>query len=238
MQQHLHLHSQYHYNFDYDVAHAPTPAPVPATTTALTMGTREAPLTRMLIREDVFGPLGALGVVWWAMDVAIVWHVEQLLYTLNLNLPEPSPVLVHVEIERNAHGHVGFLSLPPTPPSLLSPLITLSTGAPAYTHLDNTYLHHRRGLSSSGLAGIGTGGAAISLGAWAGVSLPQRTDAYHRRRLRARWRDDDASRCLEVATGPDERRKNVACMRGHIVNFATNCYGCHDLQKALDCEEE
>ncbi|KAJ7742374.1 hypothetical protein B0H14DRAFT_3515101 [Mycena olivaceomarginata] len=26
-------------------------------------------------------------------------------------------------------------------------------------------------------------------------------------------------RCLEVATGPDERRKNVACMRGHIVNF-------------------
>jgi hypothetical protein len=83
MQPHLHLHSQYHYNFDYEydcgaaspplsartdafsiceVCHAPTPAPVPATTTALTMGTREAPLTRMLIREDVFGLLGALGV--------------------------------------------------------------------------------------------------------------------------------------------------------------------------------
>ncbi|KAK7028650.1 hypothetical protein R3P38DRAFT_3354402 [Favolaschia claudopus] len=45
-------------------------------------------------------------------------------------------------------------------------------------------------------------------------------------------------RCLEAATGPEERRKIVACMRGRIVDLATNCYGCHVLQKALDCEEE
>ncbi|KAJ7189782.1 armadillo-type protein [Mycena pura] len=45
-------------------------------------------------------------------------------------------------------------------------------------------------------------------------------------------------RCLEAATGPEERRKIVGCMRGRIVDLATNCYGCHVLQKALDCEEE
>ncbi|KAJ7460373.1 armadillo-type protein [Mycena galericulata] len=45
-------------------------------------------------------------------------------------------------------------------------------------------------------------------------------------------------RCLEAATGPEERRKIVACMRGRVVDLATNCYGCHVLQKALDCEEE
>ncbi|KAJ7852666.1 armadillo-type protein [Mycena olivaceomarginata] len=45
-------------------------------------------------------------------------------------------------------------------------------------------------------------------------------------------------RCFEAATGTDERRKIVACMRGRVVDLATNCYGCHVLQKALDCEEE
>ncbi|KAF8633565.1 hypothetical protein AX15_001363 [Amanita polypyramis BW_CC] len=45
-------------------------------------------------------------------------------------------------------------------------------------------------------------------------------------------------RCLEAATTPEERRKIVSCMRGRIVDLATNCYGCHVLQKALDCEED
>ncbi|KAG6830637.1 hypothetical protein H0H87_007472 [Tephrocybe sp. NHM501043] len=45
-------------------------------------------------------------------------------------------------------------------------------------------------------------------------------------------------RCLEAAAGPEERRKMVACMRGRVVELATNCYGCHVLQKALDCEED
>ncbi|KAF4604516.1 hypothetical protein EYR40_003290 [Pleurotus pulmonarius] len=45
-------------------------------------------------------------------------------------------------------------------------------------------------------------------------------------------------RCLEAASSPDERRKIVACMRGRVVELATNCYGCHVLQKALDCEED
>lgn len=45
-------------------------------------------------------------------------------------------------------------------------------------------------------------------------------------------------RCLEAASTIDERRKIVQCMRGRIVELACNCYGCHVLQKALDCEEE
>ncbi|KAF9461903.1 armadillo-type protein [Collybia nuda] len=45
-------------------------------------------------------------------------------------------------------------------------------------------------------------------------------------------------RCLEAASTPEERRKIVMCMRGRIVELATNCYGCHVLQKALDCEED
>ncbi|KAG6913324.1 hypothetical protein DXG01_007731, partial [Tephrocybe rancida] len=45
-------------------------------------------------------------------------------------------------------------------------------------------------------------------------------------------------RCLEAASAPDERRKMVECMRGRVVELATNCYGCHVLQKALDCEED
>ncbi|KAF8911768.1 armadillo-type protein [Mucidula mucida] len=45
-------------------------------------------------------------------------------------------------------------------------------------------------------------------------------------------------RCLEAASTAEERRKIVACMRGRIVELATNCYGCHVLQKALDCEED
>ncbi|KIM82223.1 hypothetical protein PILCRDRAFT_785661 [Piloderma croceum F 1598] len=45
-------------------------------------------------------------------------------------------------------------------------------------------------------------------------------------------------RCLEAASTADERRKIVECMGGRIVELATNCYGCHVLQKALDCEED
>ncbi|EGO05427.1 hypothetical protein SERLA73DRAFT_164961 [Serpula lacrymans var. lacrymans S7.3] len=45
-------------------------------------------------------------------------------------------------------------------------------------------------------------------------------------------------RCLEAAATTEERRKIVACMRGRVVDLATNCYGCHVLQKALDCEED
>lgn len=61
-------------------------------------------------------------------------------------------------------------------------------------------------------------------------------------------------RCLEAASTAEERRKIVSCMRqgrhsipslplltssrGRIVDLATNCYGCHVLQKALDCEED
>ncbi|KAH0582000.1 hypothetical protein H2248_011660 [Termitomyces sp. 'cryptogamus'] len=45
-------------------------------------------------------------------------------------------------------------------------------------------------------------------------------------------------RCLEAAAAPEERRKLVGCMRGRVVELATNCYGCHVLQKALDCEED
>ncbi|KAJ7820849.1 hypothetical protein B0H14DRAFT_3735241 [Mycena olivaceomarginata] len=54
-------------------------------------------------------------------------------------------------------------------------------------------------------------------------------------------------RCLEAATGPEERRKIVACMQyvicpllssSRIIEFAKNCYGYYVLQKALDCKEE
>ncbi|EJD04201.1 ARM repeat-containing protein [Fomitiporia mediterranea MF3/22] len=45
-------------------------------------------------------------------------------------------------------------------------------------------------------------------------------------------------RCLEAASSVEERRKIAACMRGNVVELATNCYGCHVLQKALDCEED
>jgi pumilio RNA-binding family len=63
-------------------------------------------------------------------------------------------------------------------------------------------------------------------------------------------------RCLEAASVPDERRKIVSCMRfvhvvvissfshlinisrGRIVKLEMNCYRCHVLQKALDCEED
>uniref|UniRef100_A0A0W0FE46 PUM-HD domain-containing protein n=2 Tax=Moniliophthora roreri TaxID=221103 RepID=A0A0W0FE46_MONRR len=45
-------------------------------------------------------------------------------------------------------------------------------------------------------------------------------------------------RCLEAASSVEERKKIVMCMRGRIVELATNCYGCHVLQKALDCEED
>jgi len=45
-------------------------------------------------------------------------------------------------------------------------------------------------------------------------------------------------RCLEATASAEERRKIVTCMRGRVVDLATNCYGCHVLQKALDCEED
>ncbi|THH27238.1 hypothetical protein EUX98_g6951 [Antrodiella citrinella] len=45
-------------------------------------------------------------------------------------------------------------------------------------------------------------------------------------------------RCLEATASMDEQRKIVHCMRGRVVDLATNCYGCHVLQKALDCEED
>ncbi|KAJ4477458.1 pumilio-family RNA binding repeat protein [Lentinula aciculospora] len=45
-------------------------------------------------------------------------------------------------------------------------------------------------------------------------------------------------RCLEAASTSEERKKIASCMRGRIVELATNCYGCHVLQKALDCEED
>ncbi|KAI0035163.1 armadillo-type protein [Vararia minispora EC-137] len=45
-------------------------------------------------------------------------------------------------------------------------------------------------------------------------------------------------RCIEAASTAEERRKIVYCMRGRVVELAMNCYGCHVLQKALDCEEE
>lgn len=45
-------------------------------------------------------------------------------------------------------------------------------------------------------------------------------------------------RCLEATASLEERRKIVGCMRGRVVELATNCYGCHVLQKALDCEED
>ncbi|KAI0937445.1 hypothetical protein AcV5_005352 [Taiwanofungus camphoratus] len=45
-------------------------------------------------------------------------------------------------------------------------------------------------------------------------------------------------RCLEATSSADERRKIVTCMSGRVVELATNCYGCHVLQKALDCEED
>ncbi|KAJ7715672.1 hypothetical protein B0H16DRAFT_1741728 [Mycena metata] len=41
--------------------------------------------------------------------------------------------------------------------------------------------------------------------------------------------------CLEAATGPEERRQIVACVRGRTVDLAINCYGYHVLQKDLDC---
>ena len=30
----------------------------------------------------------------------------------------------------------------------------------------------------------------------------------------------------------------IPTIRGRVVELATNCYGCHVLQKALDCEED
>ncbi|KAJ7460261.1 hypothetical protein FB451DRAFT_1563343 [Mycena latifolia] len=45
-------------------------------------------------------------------------------------------------------------------------------------------------------------------------------------------------RWVEAAAGLAVRRKIVACMWSRVVDLATNCYGRHVLQKALDCAEE
>ncbi|CAG7853689.1 Meiotic coiled-coil protein 2 [Serendipita indica DSM 11827] len=45
-------------------------------------------------------------------------------------------------------------------------------------------------------------------------------------------------RCLESPCTKEERMKVLACMIGHVVELATNCYGTHVVQKALECEEE
>ncbi|KAJ7925684.1 hypothetical protein B0H13DRAFT_2314274 [Mycena leptocephala] len=63
-------------------------------------------------------------------------------------------------------------------------------------------------------------------------SAPASTPSAHRF---SNWA---VQHCLEAAMGPEERPKIVAYKRGRIVDLATNCYGCHVLQKALDCEEE
>jgi hypothetical protein len=36
----------------------------------------------------------------------------------------------------------------------------------------------------------------------------------------------------------NDTESSSASFRGRIVELACNCYGCHVLQKALDCEEE
>ena len=36
----------------------------------------------------------------------------------------------------------------------------------------------------------------------------------------------------------NDTESSSALSRGRIVELACNCYGCHVLQKALDCEEE
>ncbi|KAJ6557614.1 hypothetical protein B0H19DRAFT_1070253 [Mycena capillaripes] len=73
----------------------------------------------------------------------------------------------------------------------------------------------------------------------------RRARRHRRRHLRARWGDDDASasatrpfRAVSKPPRVEERRKSVACMRGRIVDLATNCYGYHVPQKALDCKGE
>ncbi|KAG1859848.1 armadillo-type protein [Suillus subluteus] len=60
-------------------------------------------------------------------------------------------------------------------------------------------------------------------------------DLEERHKIFGNWA---VQRCLEAAATPEERRKIVNCMRGRVVDLATNCYGCHVLQKALDCEED
>ena len=44
--------------------------------------------------------------------------------------------------------------------------------------------------------------------------------------------------CQRVWEYPEERSKLVSCMRGRVVEIATNCYGTHVLQKALDCDDD
>ncbi|KAJ7736615.1 hypothetical protein B0H14DRAFT_3516503 [Mycena olivaceomarginata] len=57
-------------------------------------------------------------------------------------------------------------------------------------------------------------------------------------RLPLRYADHPTA-LRQAATGPEERRKIVTCVRGHIVDLATNSYGGpHVLQKVLGCEEE
>ncbi|KAH7339047.1 armadillo-type protein [Rhizoctonia solani] len=44
-------------------------------------------------------------------------------------------------------------------------------------------------------------------------------------------------RCLEAPCTPRERRRMADVMRGRVIELATNCYGTHVVQKALDCAE-
>ncbi|KAF8314071.1 ARM repeat-containing protein [Clavulina sp. PMI_390] len=45
-------------------------------------------------------------------------------------------------------------------------------------------------------------------------------------------------RCLESPCTREDRSRLVAVMEGHVVELATNCYGTHVIQKALDCEQD
>ncbi|KIM32005.1 hypothetical protein M408DRAFT_64416, partial [Serendipita vermifera MAFF 305830] len=45
-------------------------------------------------------------------------------------------------------------------------------------------------------------------------------------------------RCLEGPCTRENRMKIVKCMAGHVVELATNCYGTHVVQKALECDED
>ncbi|PPQ96559.1 hypothetical protein CVT26_006375 [Gymnopilus dilepis] len=44
-------------------------------------------------------------------------------------------------------------------------------------------------------------------------------------------------RCLDTAFTVEDRNQVVSCMRGRVIELATNCYGARVLQRALDCEE-
>ncbi|KAF8602079.1 ARM repeat-containing protein [Ceratobasidium sp. AG-I] len=45
-------------------------------------------------------------------------------------------------------------------------------------------------------------------------------------------------RCLETPCTPTERKRVAEVMKERVIELATNCYGTHVVQKALDCAEE